>query len=412
MTAANSQATQPANAANAERATLGAICAYFARLGVLGFGGPVALVGYMQRDLVEERGWISEQEYRDGLAVAQIAPGPLAAQLAMWLAFVRQGVKGATLASFAFIGPPFVMVVALGWLYVSVGGAPWMGALFYGIGPAAIAIIAIAAAKLVPITAGRDPLLWSILVVVAGITFLAHAEVAIVFLAAGVLVAAVRVGPRRLLATLATLLRRLHPGSKAAALAPFFPPEAGQLPLLADLGLFFVKAGAFVFGSGLAIVPFMREGLLVEHQWLTEQQFLDAVAVGLITPGPVVITGAFAGFLIAGLPGAIIGGVGVFLPVYLFVILPGPWLIRSKDAPPVRGFVAGVSAAAAGAIVGASVILGQQAIRDATTALIAVAALAALLGLRRTRLPVIAGLPEPFVVAAAGVAGLLLAAAR
>src|SRR5439155_3012134 len=166
---------------NADQATIGALCRYFARLGTLGFGGPVALVGYMQRDLVEERRWISPQEYRDGLAIAQMAPGPLAAQLAMWLAFVRQGVRGATLVSFAFVGPPFLMVVALAWLYVAAGGAHWIGSLFYGIAPAAIAIIAISAYRLLRLTAGRDPMLWLVLAAVGLVTFLTEGEVALAF---------------------------------------------------------------------------------------------------------------------------------------------------------------------------------------------------------------------------------------
>lgn len=146
--------------AHADEATIAGFCRYFLRLGALGFGGPVALAGYMQRDLVEERGWIGPQEYRDGLAIAQMAPGPLAAQLAMWLAFVRTGVRGATLATLAFIAPPFLLVVGIGWFYVAFGGARWVGSLFYGIAPAAIAIIAVAAYRLLPLTVGRDPLLW------------------------------------------------------------------------------------------------------------------------------------------------------------------------------------------------------------------------------------------------------------
>jgi chromate transporter len=395
-----------AAAANAAAATVGGLCRYFARLGTLGFGGPVALVGYMQRDLVEERGWISPQEYRDGLAIAQMAPGPLAAQLAMWLAFVRQGVRGATLASFAFIGPPFLMVVGLAWLYVAAGGAHWIGSLFYGIAPAAIAIIAISAYRLIRLTAGRDLLLWAVLVAVGLVTFLTEGEVAPAFIAAGLLVVLVRVGP----AEIVHAVRQRLPGAGLAAglFVPLFPPAAGDMGLLADLALFFVKAGAFVFGSGLAIVPFLRQGLLVEHHWLTDQQFLDAVAVGLITPGPVVITAAFVGFLIAGLPGALIGAFGVFLPVYAFVILPGRWFLRYKDARGIRAFVAGVSAAAAGAIVAASVILGRQAIVDLPALMIALAALAVLLAIRHYKPPVIRTLAEPLVVLAAAIVGLAL----
>ena len=403
-TAAVASATRDApvveTASHADEATVVALCRYFLRLGALGFGGPVALAGYMQRDLVEERRWISPQEYRDGLAIAQMAPGPLAAQLAMWLAFIRTGVRGATLASFAFVAPPFVVVVAIGWLYAGLGGAHWVGSLFYGIAPAAIAIIALAAYRLLPLTLGRDPLLWVVGLGVGLVTFFTEGEVAVAFLAAGFLLVVVRAGPGHVMRAVGGRVAGL------GILGPLMPPiEPG---VLAELTVFFVKAGAFVFGSGLAIVPFLHQGVVVEHGWLTERQFLDAVAIGLITPGPVVITAAFIGFVVAGLPGAFVAGFGVFLPAYLFVVVPGRWLIRYKDAPPVRAFVAGVSAAAAGAIVAATVILGRGAIQDGATLAIGLMALVALLLVRRRGPRRIGQLAEPLVVLAAGIAGLLL----
>lgn len=386
----------------AEQATVGALCRYFLRLGALGFGGPVALAGYMQRDLVEERGWISPQEFRDGLAIAQMAPGPLAAQLAMWLVFIRTGIRGASLAALAFVGPSFGLVVAIAWLYVGLGGAHWVESLFYGIAPAAIAIIALAAYRLLPLTVGRDPLLWAIALLVGLVTFFTQSEIAVAFLAAGLLVVVLRVGPRAIAKAV---------GGRAAGIAflgPLFPVGATDLGSLAALALFFIKAGAFVFGSGLAIVPFLHQGVVVEHGWLTEQQFIDAVAIGLITPGPVVITAAFIGFIVAGVPGALVGAFGVFLPAYLLVVLPGRWILAHKDAVPVRAFVAGVSAAAAGAIIAASVILGRGAIVDGATLAIGLLALIALVLIRRRRPPRIERLAEPLVVLGAALAGLIL----
>jgi len=385
---------------HANQATVGALCRYFLRLGAFGFGGPIALAGFMQRDLVEERQWISPQEYRDGLAIAQMAPGPLAAQLAMWLAFVRTGARGATLAAVAFVAPPFFLVVAIGWLYVGLGGAHWVGSAFYGIAPAAIAIIALAAYRLLPLAVGRDPLLWAVAIGVGLLTFFTEGEIAVAFLAAGFLVVLVRIGP-------APLARAI--GGRVAGVAipgPLVPPiDPG---LLADLALFFIKAGAFVFGSGLAIVPFLHQGVVVEHAWLTEQQFLDAVAIGLITPGPVVITAAFIGFIVAGLPGAFVAGLGVFMPAYVFVLVPGRWFLRHKDDVALRAFVTGVSAAAAGAIVAASVVLGRGAIHDGATLAIAMLALGALILVRRRRPRHIERLAEPVLVLGAGIAGLLL----
>ena len=396
-------------APNAGEATIGRISRYFLRLGALGFGGPVALAGYMQRDLVEDRRWVSSQEYRDGLALAQMMPGPLAAQLGMWLAYVRTGVKGATIASLAFVAPPFVLVVVIAWIYVASGGATWVGSVFYGVAPAAIAIIGLAAVRLLPLTVGHDALLWIAAGVVGLITYFTRSEIALAFIAAGLVVVGVRAGP--------DLLRRLaapdRPGpprlpAAIGLMTPLFPAAAADPGLLGAIFLFFIEAGAFIFGSGLAIVPFLHQGVVVQNGWLTEQQFLDAVAVGLITPGPVVITAAFVGFIVAGLPGAMVASLAVFLPAYLLVVLPVRWFLRFKDAPAIRAFVAGVSAAAAGAIVAASVILGQQAIRDLTGVVIGLGALAALLAIRRWKPPVIERLAEPLVVAVAGVVGLVL----
>jgi chromate transporter len=324
----------------------------------------------------------------------------------MWLAFVRGGMRGATLASLAFIGPSFVIVVILGSLYVAFGGAHWVGSLFYGIAPAAISIIALSAYRLLPLTVGTDPLLWIAAIAVGLITYFTASEVALAFLAAGVAVILVRVGPAALGRWISSWQRKSLPA--LALVGSLFLASAADSALLVTLGVFFVKAGAFVFGSGLAIVPFLHQGVVVEHGWLNEQQFLDAVAVGLITPGPVVITAAFVGYLVAGLPGAAVAAFGVFLPVYVFVILPGRWILRYKDAVAVRAFVAGVSAAAAGAIVAVSVILGRQAIHDATTAVLCVLALTALLAIRRWKPPGLSRLGEPLVVMVAGLAGLLL----
>jgi chromate transporter len=295
----------------------------------------------------------------------------------------------------------FAIVVALAWIYVSAGGATWIGSLFYGIAPAAIAIISLSAYRLLPLTLGRDPLLWLVGIAVGLATYFSGSEIAVAFLGAGLLVVVIRVGPRPLIASFG---RRLN----AAAVGPFatlFP--GADLATLASLFFFFAKAGAFVFGSGLAIVPFLHQGVVVENGWLSEQQFLDAVAVGLITPGPVVITAAFVGFLVAGLPGATVAAIGVFLPAYLLVVLPGRWILRHRDAVPVRAFIAGVSAAATGAIVAAVFILGAEAITDFATLAIALVALVSLVAIRRAS-PRLARVSELLVVAAAGVAGLVL----
>jgi chromate transporter len=369
------------------------LCWYFLRLGTVGFGGPIALVGYMQRDLVETRGWITASEYREGLTLAQLAPGPLAAQLAIYIGWLRAGVSGATLTGVAFVAPSFLMVLAISVLYVRYGGLPWMQGAFYGIGAAVIAIIARSAVKLVGLTLRGDRLLWAVFAVNAILLVITQSEIVWVFLTSGLVVLLVREMPR------------LRPPAVTAVVA--LPAWlAGGLPGTADAGVlatvlwFFTKAGILVFGSGLAIVPFLYGGVVQQYRWLTERQFLDAVAVSMITPGPVVITVAFIGYLVAGLAGATVASLGVFLPTWLAVVLAAPGFNRIVANPRVRAFVDGVTAAATGAIAGAAVVLGRRAIVDWPTVGIAATTLLLLLVSKRVR--------EPWVILAAGLVGMSL----
>ncbi|HZZ93639.1 MAG TPA: chromate transporter [Usitatibacter sp.] len=364
---------------------------YMLRLGSLGFGGPAALTGAMYRDLVEQRRWISEGDYKEGLALAQLMPGPLAAQLAMYLGYVHYRIRGATIVGVAFVIPSFLIVVALGWAYVRYGGLAWMQAVFYGVGAAVIGIIAMSTWKLTVKNVGRDRLLGAIYLAVAIVTVVTENEMAWLFLAAGVVVWLVRAPPRR------------GPRALGAFAAPLALGTAGavsQAPVLVQIALFFGKAGAFVFGSGLAIVPFLYGGVVTETHWLDERQFVDAVAVAMITPGPVVITVGFIGYLIAGLPGACVAALATFLPCYLFTILPAPYFKKYGRLPAIAAFVDGVTAAAIGAIAGAVVVLARRSIVDVPTAALAALTLFALWRIRGAR--------EPLIVAVAAVAGLVL----
>jgi chromate transporter len=389
--------TSDAPAAEASgRGTLWQLTAYFLKLGTIGFGGPVALVGYMQRDLVEQHHWIDDEEYKLGLALAQIMPGPLAAQLAMAIGYFAHGVLGATLVGLAFVLPSFLMVLALSMLYVAFGGLWWMQAVFYGVSAAVIGIIAIASYKLARKVNGRDPLLWGIFVVLFIVTAVAQAELAEFFLVAGLLVLMVKAPPRWLRDRLP-----VFGVSPALLVLPVLTAAVigASSNVLWDILLFFTKAGAFVFGSGLAIVPFLYEGVVRHFGWLSEQQFLDAVAVAMITPGPVVITVAFIGFLVAGFPGATLAAIGIFLPVWVLTVIPAPWFVRHRNNPQLRAFSDGATAAASGAIAGAVVVLGQRAIIDIPTAAIALASLGVLWRFK---------IPEPLLVVAAGAIGLVL----
>jgi chromate transporter len=367
---------------------------YMLRLGTLGFGGPVALVGYMHRDLVEDRKWISESDYKEGLALAQMAPGPLAAQLGIYLGYVHYRILGATLGGIAFVLPSFLMVVALGWAYAHFGGLPWMQAVFYGVGAAVIGIIAISAKKLTEKSIAKDKLLWVIYLLLVVVTVVTESEVAWLFIASGVLVWLLRAPPK--------WLTKSGLNATALAQAPVASSFLGSMDasLLTQIGLFFAKAGAFVFGSGLAIVPFLYGGVVAEHHWLNEKQFVDAVAVAMITPGPVVITVGFIGYLVAGLSGATVAALATFLPCYLFTIIPAPYFKKYGKVPGVVAFVDGITAAAIGAITGSVIVLGRRSLIDIPTVLIALAVVLLLLKFKK--------LQEPIIIAAAAALGLVI----
>ena len=372
---------------------------YFLKLGALGFGGPVALAGFMHRDLVEQRRWIDEDEYRLALALAQIMPGPLAAQLAIALGYFQHGVLGATVVGLAFTVPSFLMVVGISMAYQAYGGLWWMQALFYGIGAAVIAIIAIAAYKLGRSSNRKDPLLWGIFTVLAVATVWAEAELAELFILAGLVVLLVRAwsGWRRALLAMAGAA---GVGLLIWGLERWFVGFGhGDAGILVQILLFFTKAGAFVFGSGLSIVPFLHQGVVQQFGWLTEQQFVDAVAVAMITPGPVVITVAFIGYLVASFWGALLAAVGIFLPVYVFTVVPAPWFQRNRDNVQLKAFVQGATAAATGAITGSVIVLAQRAVYDVPTALMALIGLGVLWRFK---------IPEPVVVLVAGILGVLV----
>jgi chromate transporter len=380
------------------RASLTDLVRYFLYLGTLGFGGPVALVGFMHRDLVERRRWVDEDEFRLGVALSQIMPGPLAAQLAIALGYFQRGVLGATAVGLAFILPSFLMVLGISIAYKRFGGLWWMQALFYGIGAAVIAIIAIAAFKLARSTNKRDPLLWAVFGALAIATMWAEAELAELFVIAGLITLFARARPTRAQALTAGL------GGAAVVAAVWLIErwvvtlKVGGDQVLLQILVFFTKAGAFVFGSGLAIVPFLHQGVVQQFGWLNEQQFIDSVAVAMITPGPVVITVAFIGFLAAGFLGSVAAAIGIFLPVYLFTIIPAPWFSRNRDNALLKAFVLGATSAATGAIAGAVILLARRAIYDVPTAAVALISLGVLWRFK---------VPEPILVAAAGIVGLI-----
>jgi chromate transporter len=370
--------------------SLTALIKYFLRLGTLGFGGPVALVGYMHRDLVEKRKWITNEDYKEGLALSQLAPGPLAAQLAIYIGYVDYKIIGATLAGISFVLPSFLMVLALGYAYMHYHGLPWMQSMFYGVGAAVIGIMAVSSYRLTKKTVGKDLLLWIIFLVLAVTTSLTESENVWLILAAGFVV----------------WLYKSPPSFKNSYQYIFIHPVLLQISAsisfnekLTGIWWFFLKAGTFVFGSGLAIIPFLYGGLVKENHWLTEQQFLDAVAVAMITPGPVVITVGFIGYLVAGLPGACIAALATFLPCYLFTILPAPYFKKYGKKTGIKAFVDGVTTAAVGAIAGAVIVLAKRQFIDITSMAIAIITVLILLRFK---------VQEPLIIIAAAILGILV----
>jgi len=370
---------------------------YFLKLGTIGFGGPVALVGYMHKDLVENRQWISEEEYKQGLALAQLAPGPLAAQLGIYLGYVHYRILGATLIGFAFVLPSFIMVVLLGMIYKVYGGLSWIQAVFYGVGAAVIGIIALSSYKLTLKSIGKFNLdsfkskwlLWLFFILAVVITFVTEQEQVFLFIATGLLYMIIKAPPK--------YLNFRTANSVVLFLAILWNYDSS---ILTKIALFFAKAGTFVFGSGLAIVPFLHSGVVVENQWLTEQQFLDSVAVAMITPGPVVITVGFIGYLVAGFLGALVAALATFLPCYFFTIAMAPYFNKIAQNKPVKAFVEGITAAVVGALVGSVIVIAKRSIIDIPTTLIAIVTIFALLYIKKIQ--------EPYIILIAAIIGVII----
>lgn len=377
--------------------TLKELILYFLKLGTIGFGGPVALVGYMHRDLVEERKWISEEEYKQGLALAQLAPGPLAAQLGIYIGYVHYRILGATLIGFTFVLPSFIMVVLLGILYDLYGGLSWIQAVFYGVGAAVIGIIIVSSYKLTLKSIGKfnlesfttNWLLWLFFLVAAIITSVTQQEHIIIFIIAGLLYMIIKAPPKWYNPKTVNYFALMHIG--------FWNYENTTLTKIA---VFFAKTGTFVFGSGLAIVPFLHAGVVTENRWLTEHQFVDAVAVAMITPGPVVITVGFIGYLIAGFPGASVAALATFIPCYLFTIILAPSFKKIAQNKSIKAFVEGITAAVIGALVGAVIVIASRSVIDIPTAIIACTTIFVLLYFKKIQ--------EPYIIIAAAALGVII----
>jgi chromate transporter len=368
---------------------IGEVVPYFLRLGLLGFGGPIALVGQMERELVGERKWLTKEQMREAIVVCQSLPGPLAIQVGIYVSYLRTGFWGAWAGGWAFIFLNFVIVAALGALFVHLGDLPAVTAVFYGVGPAVIALILHSCYRLAKLGM-EDRLQWMLAVICFCVTVILQAEVALLFIGAGI------VG----ILYYGSFFRRLPPAAAPALAAPFLaqlaPVASGST--LGKLLLFFLKAGSLTFGSGLVIAPFLQKGLVQECGWLDERQFLIAVAIGMISPGPVVITATFVGYLVAGFWGSLVSTIGIFFPSFLLVLVAAPLLARHRGNTNVQGFIKGAYAAAIGTILGACILLGRIAICDWLTVAIWIASLAVLFRWK---------VSNPLLIAATAVVGLI-----
>lgn len=373
---------------------------YFLKLGYSGFGGPVALVNYMHRDLVEDKKWISEDEYKEGLALAQLAPGPMASQLSIYLGYVHYGILGATICGVLFVIPSFLMVLLLGIAYKLYGGLTWMQAVFYGVGAAVIGIIAMSSYKLTLKSIGKINLesfkkswiLWLFYILAILVTVITKTESLTLFIATGLIYMLVKSPPNWIKKPKATNVLLI-------GIVGFWNYD---IDVLGKIAWFFTKAGAFVFGSGLAIVPFLHSGVVTEYHWLNEKEFVDAVAVAMITPGPVVITVAFIGYLVNGFAGACIAALATFLPCYLFTIICSPYFKKYGNNKSIKSFVEGITASVIGSLVGAVIVIGTRSITDIATATIAIVSILALIYIKKIQ--------EPYIILISAIVGLILKA--
>jgi chromate transporter len=374
------------------RGSLRELVLYFLRLGLLGFGGPVALVGQMERELVADRGWLTKEQMREAIAICQSLPGPLAIQVGVYISYLRCGFWGAWAGGWAFIVPNFVIVAALGALYVYLGDLQPVTAIFYGVSPAVIALILHSCHRLAKLGV-EDPVQWAIAAICLAVTVILQAEVALLFIGAGIVGILYYGNIFRRRPPMAPIVLQISAAPVLAQLAPIASSST-----LGKLLLFFLKAGSLTFGSGLVIVPFLEQGLVQQYGWLDQRQFLIAVAVGMISPGPVVITATFVGYLVAGFWGSLVSTVGIFLPSFILVLVAAPLLAKYRANPNVQGFVKGAYAAAIGTILGACILLGRIAIGDWLTLLIGIVSLAVLFRWK---------VNNPLLIAATAAVGLI-----
>lgn len=350
-----------------ERGSVGEVARLALRLGFTAFGGPAAHIAMLHDEVVTRRKWVDEQRFLDLLGATNLIPGPNSTEMVIHIGHIRAGYAGLAAAGVGFILPAATIVLALAWLYVNYGATPAAGWLLYGIKPVIIAIILHALWSLAR-KAVTGPFLGSVGAAVF-VLFLAGLDELLLLFAAGLLVAVIQYGRRR-----------FRQGGGLAAFLPWLgaasvAPLAQAVPVtLGGLFLIFLKVGAVLYGSGYVLLAFLRNDLVVNLGWLTDQQLLDAVAIGQFTPGPVFTTATFVGFVVAGWPGAIVATLGIFLPSFLFVAALGPLIPRLRESALLASLLDGINVAALGLMAAVTWQLGRAAVVDWLTALLALIA--------------------------------------
>jgi chromate transporter len=380
------------------RPALTSLVLYFLRLGLTGFGGPVALANYMRRDLVERYHWIRADEYDEGLAIATACPGPLAYQLGVYCGYLLHGTLGAFLVAVAFATAPFIIVVVVAALYVKFGSTWVLRGLFYGVGPVVIALIIRSCWDLGRKTLRHEWLAYLFAAIACAVTIVVQRELTAIFLVGGALGIFLFYRPT----PKAPQPTSVEPLKKAEVkLSSIVPVVLGGYQTVAPMKLFwfFLKTGFLVFGSGLVVVPFLKAYVVDQYHWLSNQAFLDAVAVGIVSPGPVVITATFVGYLNAQLTGAFAATAGIFTPSIVFVLLGTPILRRYRQNGRVQGFIRGITVAVVGVLVGTSYLVARSSIHDIVGLVILLATLAVLWSKWK--------IPDPALVGAGAACGLI-----
>jgi len=365
------------------------VAAYFTRLGIVAFGGPAAHIAMMREELVRRRRWVTDEQFIDLLGITNLIPGPNSTEMAIHLGYTRAGVWGLVLGGVCFIVPAMLIVLALAWAYVRWGALPITTSLLYGVKPVIIAVVVQAMWGLAR-TAVRGPLLAGAFVASAALAVAGVHELVVLF-GAGVLAMLLASRPRVVAGAVALLAWASTARALAAATA-----AAGGVAL-GTMTLVFLKIGAVLYGSGYVLLAFLRADFVERLGWLTDRQLLDAVAVGQVTPGPVFTTATFIGFLLAGLPGALLATVAIFLPSFVFVAASRPWLPRLRASRRAAGFLDGVNVAALGLMAVVAWQLGRAAIVDTITVALALASAALLVTTR---------VNSVWLIAAGGVVGV------